>query len=248
MKIYKVGGCIRDYLLGVESNDYDYVMVLDRIEGLSVEEGFGVMEAYMIQNGYKIFQSTPEMFTIRAKFPKGHINEGLTADFVLARKEVGYVEGTRRPILELGTLYDDLERRDFTINAMAEDVDNPGVIIDYFHGQQHLGDKILITPKEPFQTMLDDPLRLLRAFRFSITKDLTISGEIFEVIETSDNILFKLEYVVSQERIQNELNKMFKFDTIKSMKLLTDWDNHLNNCLLPILIKKGYYLNMTNKK
>ena len=121
MKLYKVGGCVRDKLLGVKTNDIDYVMVLSNTD-ISVEEGFKIMEAYMQNENFKIFLSTPEMFTIRAQFPKNHKHQGV-ADFVLARKETGYKEGTREPILEIGTLEDDLIRRDFTVNAMAEDSD-----------------------------------------------------------------------------------------------------------------------------
>lgn len=247
MKIYKVGGSIRDQLLGLESNDYDYVIVLDDIS-MTVEAGYLVMKTYLIKYGYTIFLETPEMYTIRAKFPIGHIYEGLTADFVLARKEVGYVEGTRRPILELGTLYDDLERRDFTINALAEDIENPGEIIDYFEGQSDLEYGILKTPKAPNITMLDDPLRFLRALRFSITKGMKIHFIARSAIKLNPQILEKLSQVVSQERIQKELNEMFKFDTIKSIQLLAEWNELLKGELFPILFKQGYYLQMTNKK
>jgi tRNA nucleotidyltransferase/poly(A) polymerase len=104
-KIYSVGGCVRDKILGVHTKDIDFTFVLDNLEQ-TVEQGFMDMETWMTERKFKIFLSTPEMFTIRAKFPKGDPNEGLVADFVLARKEVGYKEGTRQPILELGTLED----------------------------------------------------------------------------------------------------------------------------------------------
>jgi tRNA nucleotidyltransferase/poly(A) polymerase len=130
-KIFKVGGCVRDGLLGVKTKDIDFTFVLDDLNK-TVEEGFKEMEQWMIDEGFTIFLSVPEMFTIRAKFPTDHKFAKLDADFVMARKEVGYVEGTRRPILELGTLEDDLLRRDFTLNAMAEDID--GNLIDIFGG------------------------------------------------------------------------------------------------------------------
>jgi tRNA nucleotidyltransferase/poly(A) polymerase len=113
------------------------------------------------------------MFTIRAKFPADHKFAKLDADFVMARKEVGYVEGTRRPILELGTLEDDLIRRDFTVNAMAEDED--GNLIDLFNGQIDLQRMVLITPKAPKITFDEDPLRIIRAIRFSITKGFSLT-------------------------------------------------------------------------
>lgn len=157
---------------------------------------------------------------------------------------MGYVEGTRRPVLELGTLYDDLIRRDFTINAMAEDMD--GNIIDYFDGKLDLVAKVLRSPQPANEMLLDDPLRLLRALRFSITKDFDISFELQNAMKLQ-NIIQKLDKVVSQERIREELNKMFKFDSIKTMKLLIEQDRHSAG-LLDILFKNGYYLELTNKK
>jgi tRNA nucleotidyltransferase/poly(A) polymerase len=157
------------------------------------------------------------MFTIRAKFPKGDPNEGLVADFVLARKEVGYKEGTRQPILVLGTLEDDLIRRDFTLNSLAED--EHGNLIDLFGGVDDLKAGILKTPLDPKITMMDDPLRVLRALRFSITKDFTISLEIFDAILNQPQILDKLEKVVSAERIREEVFKMMKHDTVKTLEL-----------------------------
>ena len=244
MRIYLIGGAVRDRLLGVKSNDFDYVMVLDSIDGLTVNDGFKIMEDYMKNEGFDIFLSTPEMYTIRARFPKGHKNEGLTADFVLARKEVGYIKGTRRPILELGTLYDDLIRRDFTVNAMAEDEE--GNIIDPFDGNLDLVDGILRSPQDPNIMLLDDPLRMLRALRFSITKDLDIHYELRRAM-SSQLVIKKLREVVSQERIQSELNKMFKFDSIKTMEVLINQENYSSG-LLNIIFSNNYYLELTNKK
>lgn len=245
MQIYLVGGIIRDRLLNVKSDDYDYVMVLGNTD-MSVEEGFQIMDDYMVAEGYEIFLRTPEMFTIRAKFPTDHKNAGLVADFVLARKEVGYTPGTRRPILELGTLRDDLERRDFTVNAMAEDMD--GNIIDLFNGRKHLTENILRTPLPPTKTMLDDPLRLLRAMRFSITKNMFIDPSIIDAVRLDNRILDKLTKVVSSERIQNEVMKMMKADTITTIQKLNLWDGLFGGQLLPIVFKDNYWLKMTNEK
>ena len=134
-QIFKVGGCVRDEIIGVDSKDIDFTFVLDNTN-LTVEEGFQKMTEWMEAEGYKIFLSTPDCFTIRARFPENSINKGMVADFVMARKEVGYKPGTRQPILEIGTLEDDLIRRDFTLNAMAEDDD--GNLIDLFGGVMDL--------------------------------------------------------------------------------------------------------------
>jgi tRNA nucleotidyltransferase/poly(A) polymerase len=217
-KIFKVGGCVRDGLLGVKTKDIDFTFVLDDLNK-TVEEGFKEMEQWMIDQGFTIFLSVPEMFTIRAKFPSDHKFAKLDADFVMARKEVGYVKGTRRPILELGTLEDDLVRRDFTVNAMAEDED--GNLIDLFNGVDHLKFKMLITPLDTNVTMNDDPLRLIRALRFSITKNFRISNDIWNELNNFD--YDEKMGVVSIERIREELLKCFKHDTLKTLNKLNEF-------------------------
>ena len=239
-QLFKVGGCVRDELLGLESKDIDFTFVLDDLSQ-SVEEGFQQMSNWMTKKGFQIFLSTPDCFTIRAKFPKDSIHTGLVADFVMARKEVGYFEGTRRPILELGTLEDDLIRRDFTLNAMA--VSESGELIDLFDGKWALENKILLTPRDAKETMLDDPLRLLRAFRFSVTKGFTISPRIMETC-LMDEVVEKLEHVVSQERIREEVIKMMKHDTLKSLELIQRLQI-INPKLLEIIFGRGMWLKPT---
>lgn len=239
-QLFKVGGCVRDELLGLESKDIDFTFVLDDLSQ-SVEEGFQQMSNWMTKEGFQIFLSTPDCFTIRAKFPKDSIHTGLVADFVMARKEVGYFEGTRRPILQLGTLEDDLIRRDFTLNAMA--VSESGELIDLFDGKWALENKILLTPRDAKETMLDDPLRLLRAFRFSVTKGFTISPKIMETC-LMDEVVEKLEHVVSQERIREEVIKMMKHDTLKSLELIQRLQI-INPKLLEIIFGRGMWLKPT---
>lgn len=242
-KMYEVGGCVRDEILGVKSKDIDYVAVpneelLNDIK--SANSMFNILSGYLKSEGFEIFLETPECFTIRAKFPKGHKYQGV-ADFVMARKEVGYISGTRTPIIEPGTLYDDLIRRDFTLNALAKDEN--GDIIDYFDGMWALDAKMLITPLDSRTTMLDDPLRLLRAFRFSITKDFTISPRVWETC-LMDSVVNKLEEVVSQERIREEVFKMMKHDTIKSLELFYNIDR-VNPKLIQIMFGRGMWLKPT---
>lgn len=213
-KIYKVGGCVRDRFLGIDSKDIDFTFVLEDTTK-TVEDGFREMTEFMVNEGYTIFLSTPECYTIRAKFPESHKFTGMIADFVLARKEVGYYEGTRRPVLELGTLEDDLIRRDFTINAMAEDED--GYVIDLFHGKIDLKQMILVTPKPSQITFSEDPLRIIRAIRFSVTKNFSL--EFLE--DTINNFDYQNKMsVVSIERIREELLKCFKHDTLSTIEML----------------------------
>jgi poly(A) polymerase len=239
-EIYKVGGCVRDEILGIESKDIDFTFVLDNLDR-TVEEGFQIMTQYLEHKEFTIFLSTPDMFTIRAKFPKGDINEGLVADFVLARKEVGYKPGTRQPLLELGTLEDDLVRRDFTLNAMA--VDYNGNLIDLFNGKEDLEYGILKTPLPAEQTMMDDPLRFLRALRFSITKEFTIHSDILKAMD-QPNIIEKLEKVVSAERIREEVFKMMKHDTIKTLELFREIEEFIPG-FTKLVFSRGLWLKPT---
>ena len=241
-KIFKVGGCVRDRLLGVDTNDIDFTFVCD--ESTTVDEGWGEMVSWLMDNKFEIFLKTPECFTIRAKFPKGHQFEGLVADFVMARKEVGYIEGTRRPILELGTLEDDLLRRDFTLNAMAEDVD--GNLIDIFGGVNDLKIGLLRTPLPAKQTMMDDPLRILRALRFQITKGFLIDNDIWEAMKQPE-ILEKLRITVSSERIRDEVFKMMKHDTVKTLFLLSEVEDTIQG-FTELVFGRGLWLKPTNEK
>jgi tRNA nucleotidyltransferase/poly(A) polymerase len=219
-KFYEVGGKIRDEFLGLQSKDVDYVAVpseslLEKYK--SAHEMFVVLETFLLNEKFEIFLSTPDCFTIRAKFPKDHKYQGV-ADFVMARKEIGYVEGTRTPIVVPGTLKDDLERRDFTVNAMAKGDD--GKIIDLFDGMNDLKRMVLITPLPPEQTFNDDPLRVLRAVRFAITKGFSL--------KFLDYYINNYDYenkmgVVSTDRIREELSKCFKHDTMGTLDMLNDY-------------------------
>ena len=243
MKLYKVGGCVRDKYLGIESKDIDFSFVLDDLNQ-SVEEGYNQMKQYLTDNKFEIFLLTPDMFTIRARFPTDHKYTGLVADFVMARKEIGYLEGTRRPILVLGTLEDDLIRRDFTLNAMA--LDENEELIDLFDGMSDLQKKVLRTPLLAHITLLDDPLRMLRALRFSITKGFTIHPDIYEAMKDK-LILDKMLNVVSGERIMEEIKKMMSYDTVRSIKLLNQIDQY-NNGFLDLIFDKGLWLKPTFEK
>jgi tRNA nucleotidyltransferase/poly(A) polymerase len=218
-ELFLVGGAVRDKIMGIQPKDMDYVFVLDdeqRAKCSTSEDGYNIMKKHLTDNGYKIFIEHPEYYTLKARFPNSHKEAGLTADFVVARKEIGYTPGTRSPILVLGSLRDDLIRRDFTINSLAEDED--GNVINLFDGVQHISDKILKTPISVDKSFSDDPLRILRAIRFSITKDMFISREMSLAINNFDyNDKMK---VVSVERIQAELLKCFKHDTAKALIVL----------------------------
>lgn len=241
-KFYEVGGKVRDELLGLKSKDVDYVAVPNEEllrTHTEASEMFKVLSAYLTGEKFEIFLETAECYTIRAKFPEGHKYRGV-ADFVMARKECGYIPNTRTPIVVPGTLYDDLERRDFTVNAMARDED--GSIIDYFNGQKDLDDKILRTPLDCKVTFDDDPLRILRAARFSITKGFTIADDLTYEMESYD--YENKMSVVSEERIREEICKCFKHNTLETLKILNKYSNLQNY----IFTKTNLWLKPTNEK
>lgn len=242
-KFYEVGGKIRDELLGLPNKDVDYVAVpcqeaLD--QKLTACEMFIVLCDYLKNEGFEIFLITNECFTIRAKFPKDYKYQGV-ADFVMARKEVGYIPGTRTPIVEPGTLYDDLSRRDFTVNALAKDPDT-GEIIDYFHGIEDLKDRVLKTPLVPKNTFDDDPLRILRGIRFAITKGFRLGIE--ESLCIDNYPYYEKMGVVSEERIREELHKCFKCNTRETIEYLMIFKVLFNY----IFTRTNLWLKPTNEK
>ena len=239
LKLFKVGGCVRDGLLGVHTKDIDFTVVLDDTNQ-TVDQGWDTMLTFLKDQGFKVFLKTKDCFTVRAMFPKGHKHQGLVADFVMARKDLGFISGTRKPILQLGTLSDDLMRRDFTLNAMAMDMD--GNIIDDWGGQRALQQMTLRTPLDSMTTLMDDPLRLLRALRFSITKGFRIATPLMDAM-LQKGLLDKLSEVVSQERMREEVTKMMKHDTVKSLKVLSSVPG-----LLEVVFQGDMWLMPTTKK
>lgn len=220
-RFYEVGGKIRDEILGLKSKDVDYVAVPNETlleKHTEAEDMFKVLVQYLKDEKFEVFLVTDDCYTIRAKFPDGHKYEGV-ADFVMSRKEIGYIPGTRTPIVKPGTLYDDLERRDFTLNALAKDED--GNIIDYFNGLYDLEQGILRTPLPTKETFDDDPLRILRCIRFSITKGFYITEQMWDEIYFYD---YETKMgVVSNERIREELFKCFKHNTYETLLKLEEF-------------------------
>jgi len=162
MKLYEVGGHIRDGIMGIKSNDVDYSVEMECLS-VDAKTAYETMNGRLKHKGFEIFVKTPGCFTTRAMFPKDHEHEGV-ADFVMCRKET-YTPGSRTPQVEVGTLMDDLRRRDFTVNAIARDIIT-GEIIDPFNGREAIEKMMLICPNGAVTSFNDDPLRILRALRF----------------------------------------------------------------------------------
>ena len=191
VECYVVGGYVRDIFLERPSNDIDVVVV---------GSGISVAQELKRMLGRKAHLSVFKNFgTAQVKF---HDTE---VEFVGARKE-SYSHDSRKPIVENGTLEDDQNRRDFTINAMAICLNKSrfGELVDPFNGLADLEDGIIATPLEPGITFSDDPLRMMRCIRFATQLNFQIEDETFEALERmADRIK-----IVSGERIEVELNKI----------------------------------------
>ena len=191
IEAYVIGGFVRDIFLKRPSHDIDIVTV-----------GSGIELAKLVANKLspKIKVSVFKNFGT-AMFQYN----GLEVEFVGARKE-SYKRNSRKPIVENGTLEDDQNRRDFTINAMGLSLhpNSFGNIVDRFNGIEDLNNKIIKTPLDPDITYSDDPLRMLRAIRFANQLNFTIEEESLSAIERNNS---RIE-IISHERISDELNKI----------------------------------------
>jgi putative nucleotidyltransferase with HDIG domain len=195
VECYVVGGYVRDIFLERPSNDIDVVVV---------GSGIAVAQELKRMLGHKAHLSVFKNFgTAQVKYR--HNGEEVEVEFVGARKE-SYSHDSRKPVVEDGTLEDDQNRRDFTINAMAICLNKSrfGELVDPFNGLADLEDGIIATPLEPDITFSDDPLRMMRCIRFATQLNFQIEDETFVALERmADRIK-----IVSGERIKDELNKI----------------------------------------
>jgi len=203
IKIYEVGGSVRDRILGLSPKDFDY-----SVEAPSYQD----MSDYIKRTHDKVFLEKPEFATIRAK--KGSD----TFDYVMCRKDGHYSDGRHPDFILPGTIYDDLARRDFTANAMAVDSDT-NHLIDPHGGLEDARNKILRCVGSGRERLLEDPLRVIRAVRFCITKGFNPDENISEVFMDA-SWPDKIVKTVSSERIREELHKCFYFNSAKTMSFL----------------------------
>ena len=193
---YLVGGYVRDLFLERPTNDIDVVVVgsgIEMAEALAHKLGRGAHLAVFRNFG-----------TAQVKW------RGREVEFVGARKE-SYTHDSRKPIVENGTLEDDQNRRDFTINAMAVCLNSQrrGELIDPFDGLLDLRDGIIATPLDPDVTFSDDPLRMMRCVRFATQLRFVIEEETFDALERNKERI----RIISAERTIEELNKIMKTST-----------------------------------
>jgi poly(A) polymerase len=205
---YVIGGFVRDLLLsgkGTTPKDIDIVVV-----------GSGIEMAEKVRA--KLGRKAP--LNIFRNFGTAMLKMGnMEIEFVGARKE-SYRRNSRKPVVENGTLEDDQNRRDFTINALAISL-NPGdfgELLDPFGGMRHLEQKLIITPLEPGKTFSDDPLRMLRGIRFATLLGFSIEAATLQAIKENCQRI----RIVSQERISDELQKIMGAETPSRGFLLMD--------------------------
>lgn len=248
--LYIVGGYVRDQILGVKSKDIDYAFEFtsesgaDSMKNWSPEACYGKMNAILQAEGFEIFLLTSDCFTTRARFPKGHEHEGTTADFVMCRKEEYLNPKSRIPKVSMGTLYDDLYRRDFTMNAIAIGLD--GEYIDPFGGIEDIAKRIIRCPKDAEKSFSEDYLRMLRAIRFSITKGFQMNDDIFYALQKRE-YWDNMKNHVSLERIREEIYRCMKHNTVQTIRLLSDLEEECGN-ILNSIFKDGLWLKPTNEK
>ena len=196
LECYLVGGYVRDLFLQRPTNDIDVVVV---------GSGIAMAEAFAKRLGRGAHLSVFRNFgTAQVKW---HNHE---VEFVGARKE-SYTHDSRKPVVEDGTLEDDQNRRDFTINAMAVSLNayRLGELVDPFDGIRDLQDGIIATPLDPDITFSDDPLRMMRCVRFATQLKFLIEDETFDALERNRERIA----IISAERIIVELNKIIMSQT-----------------------------------
>lgn len=189
-EIYIVGGYIRDLILKRQLDDIDILVVGDGLEfAKKLANKLGVENVNFFKN-----------------FGTAHFKyQEIDFEFVGARKE-SYSRESRNPLVEVGTFEDDINRRDFTINTIALSLNksNYGEIIDRFSGIQDIQNKLIKTPLEPEQTFSDDPLRIMRAFRFASQLNFNLDESLFSA---ASDMASRLE-IISKERITDEFMKI----------------------------------------
>lgn len=210
---YAVGGCVRDFFLERPSKDIDFVTV-----GSGIELAEIVAERLGKGTHLCVFRN---FGTAQVK------RRDIELEFVGARRE-SYDRNSRKPVVEDGTLEEDLSRRDFTVNALAICVNAGrfGELIDLFGGLADMERRILRTPLDPDITFSDDPLRMMRAIRFATQLEFTIYPETFEAIRRNAERI----RIISHERVIDELMKI-----MQSARPSIGWDLLLKSGLLQII-------------
>lgn len=201
VETYLIGGFVRDKILKRPTKDADIVCIGDGIELAKTVAGY--FDPVPSVNYFKNFGTAHIKVTLPGN--NDEQDEYFDVEFIGARRE-SYRSESRKPDVEPGTVEDDQNRRDFTINAMAISLNKKdrGRLVDPFNGLMHLEEKIIKTPLAPEQTFSDDPLRMMRAIRFATQLNFEIQADTFNAIKK----LASRISIVSKERVIDELNKI----------------------------------------
>lgn len=218
LRSYVIGGYVRDQILKRPSKDIDVV-----VEGKGIEMARAFAKHTHAEKTafYENFGTAMVMF------------DDYIVEFVGARKE-SYDRGSRKPVVESGTLADDQIRRDFTINAMSISLnaEDRGLLYDPFGGIDDLENGIIRTPTDPKITFSDDPLRMMRAVRFATQLDFHIEEETYQALSTNRDRI----KIVSRERITEELNKMI-MSKVPSRGFKVLFDTQLLHLIFPEMVR-----------
>lgn len=222
MELFLVGGAVRDMLMDRPCKDWDFSCVLssEDTSGHPDLTGLQTLEAVLVARGFEVLAVTADKFTIRARAPKGFEWLGQEAprvcDFVLARKEHKTGPSRGDIVVSVGTLFDDLARRDFTMNAIAQD--SEGFLIDPFRGAEAIGFRMIESVGDAADRFAEDGLRVLRAIRFAIVLGFDIGGSTWDAIGP--------EFIgadITRDRIREELAKAFFQDTPRTLRMLEEF-------------------------
>lgn len=200
VKYYRVGGSVRDSLLGIKSKDIDFA-----VEATSYQEMIDDLK----RQGVFIYQERPEFFAVRGNHPQWG-----PVDFTLCRTDGFYSDYRHPDSVQIGTIYEDLARRDFTVNAIA--IDEDGNYIDPHDGRRDLKDNLLRCVGLTSERFSEDPLRILRAVRFHIVRGFNLDAYI--TYDLAHSLVPEGLKTVSKERIYEELNKCFTHDSWKTIQ------------------------------
>ena len=205
MKMYLTGGAVRDELLNLPSKDLDYCCLADSFEQLG---------QYLISEGYEIKHQYSDKFTYRAIAP----GQSQVQDYVCCRGKEVYEDG-KLVSVEKATLFEDLKRRDFTVNAIAKDLDTEEYI-DYFGGVQDCKNRILRCVGDPAERFTEDPRRMIRAIRFIVKCRMTPDSSLISALQDSSliNLLRNPKY---KDCVVTEMDKALKMDSGKVCRLMT---------------------------
>lgn len=233
-RVFEVGGAVRDAFLGLPTKDVDF-----SVSGVA---NMDELAALVEDMGHRVVHVRPEFFTVVASVAKDHPLRERTAsaDFVMCRKDSKGSDGRRPDFVEPGTVFDDLARRDFTVNAMALDTET-GELLDPHEGRRDLENRTLRFVGDPAVRCEEDGVRVMRALRFMVQKGLTPDpvAEEFLLSQAATDALAG-QHV---DMLSKELQKAGRFDSAALVLTLGRFPN-----LLPALFRDGLHLDGSLKQ